>query len=62
MEVSRHSIDAHLPEKKRKNKSGPADALDISARIYSLIRDLIGAEKSISYTPISLICLLGWSS
>lgn len=48
MEVSRHSIDAHLPEKKRRQKNGPADPLDISARIYSLIRDLIGSEKTIT--------------
>jgi hypothetical protein len=49
MEVSRSSIDAHLPEKrKRQGKKAGNDPLDVSAKIYSLVRDLGGEEKSIS--------------
>jgi hypothetical protein len=48
MDVSRSSIDSHLPEKKKRaNKRASNDPLDISAKIYSLVRDLSGEDKAI---------------
>ena len=56
MDVSRSTIDAHLPDKKKRaNKRASNDPLDISAKIYSLVRDLSGEDKSISYAIFELM-------
>lgn len=54
MQTARHSIDTHLPasngsRSKRSTSQAANDAVDVSAAIYALIRDLARGQRSLSY-------------